>query len=50
MLEFMLELWAWGKFFELAFGAVVVVVFAVAILVYLAIHYYKLRKINKNKK
>lgn len=26
MLEFMLELWAWGKFIELAFGGVALVV------------------------
>lgn len=47
MVEFMLKLWAWSKFFEWAFGAVVVVVFVVALLVYWGIHSYKLRKINK---
>lgn len=47
MLEFMLEMWAWGKFIELAFGAVMIVG---SILIGLGVYLYavlKQRKLNK---
>lgn len=42
MVEFMLELWAWGKVFEIAFGGVALVV---GLGVYLYI-FVKQRKLN----
>lgn len=47
MLEFMLELWAWGKFVELAFGAVMI---GASIMIGLGVYIYavvKQRKLNK---
>lgn len=47
MLEFMLELWAWGKFVELAFGSVMI---GASILIGLGVYIYavvKKRKLNK---
>lgn len=43
MVEFMLELWAWGKVFEIAFGGVALVV-GLGVYIYAVL---KRRKLNK---